>query len=294
MIEPHVDEQIHRKSMLMPLLFTSYDNYVQSSNSFFEGLNWMEDLNICQKQTKYGQVMFCEAAKVDMANSQDTSIKNTITSTLSLITVLFEDFFEAITIHREFSGEKEVPQPSITLLNKNNTFDGYEFDIDIITDEVNALQKELVVLFEGFCIFGYREAYKSLLCILMEVNKTIYGNNGDVPEKLLDIFLLSCPGIGNRMNWQVVAPDPMFPQSYQTILNKQEFIIHNSVTQPVQYSLFTLPTMATIYDKPGAGWDRINIDDYFTSYFKTNEVDDVVQQQKNLQHHNSWKRITSL
>ncbi len=38
--------------------------------------------------------------------------------------------------------------------------------------------------------------------------------------------------------------------------------------------------MATIYDKPGAGWDRINIDNYFESYFKTNEVGDVVQQEK--------------
>ncbi len=27
MVEPH-DEQIHRESMLMPLLFTSYENYV--------------------------------------------------------------------------------------------------------------------------------------------------------------------------------------------------------------------------------------------------------------------------
>jgi hypothetical protein len=46
-IEPH-DEQIHRQLMLMPLLFTSYDNYVQSSNSFFGGCNWMEGLNIYQ------------------------------------------------------------------------------------------------------------------------------------------------------------------------------------------------------------------------------------------------------
>jgi hypothetical protein len=150
------------------------------------------------------------------------------------------------------------------------------------------------VLFEGFCIFGYREAYKNLHCILMVVNKTIYGNNGGVPDKLLNMFLSSSREIRNHMNRQVVAPDPEFPQSYQTILNKQEFIIYNSVTQPVQYSLSTLPTMSTIYDKPGAGWDRIDIDNYFTSYFKTNEVGDVVQQEKNLQHHNSWKRITLL
>jgi hypothetical protein len=293
MIQSH-DDKNDRKSMLMPRLFTSYDNYLQSSKTFQEGLNWIEDLNVCQKQTKYGQVMFCEAVKVDMANSKDTSFKNTITSTLSLITVLFEDLFEAITIHKDFCSKKEVPQHSISLLNKTNTCHGHEFDIDIITDGVNPLKKESLMLFEGFCIFGYREFYKNLLCILMVVNKTIYGNNGYVPDKLLDIFLLSCPGIRNHMNRRVVAPDPEFPQSYQTILNKQEFIIHNSVTQPVQYSLSTLPTMPTIHDKPGAGWDRIDIDDYFTSYFKINEMGDVVQQEKNLRHHNSWKRITLL
>ncbi len=144
--------------------------------------------------------MFSEVVKVDMANSNDTSFKNTITSTHSLTTVLFEDLFEAITIHKDFCGKKEVPQPSISLLNKTNTFDGYEFDIDIITDEVNALQKESLMLFEGFCIIGYRKFDKKLLCILMEVNKTIYGNNGYVPNKLLDIFFLSCPGIRNHMN----------------------------------------------------------------------------------------------
>ncbi len=109
---------------------------------------------------------------------------------------------------------------------------------------------------------------------------------------LLDIFLLSCQGIENHMNCQVVAPDPVFPQSYRTIINKQEFIIHNSVTRLVQYSLSTMPTMSTIYDKPGAGWNRINPEDYFTSYLKTNETGDVVRQEKNLQHHTSLKRIT--
>jgi hypothetical protein len=105
MIEPH-DEQIHRELMLMPLLFASYENYVQSSRSYQEGCNWMEDLNICQKPTKYGQSMFCEAVKVDLENSKESSFHNTITSTLSLVTMLFEDSFEAITLHREFSGEK--------------------------------------------------------------------------------------------------------------------------------------------------------------------------------------------
>jgi hypothetical protein len=51
-------------------------------------------------------------------------------------------------------GEKENPKPSITSLNKTNTCDGYDFKIDIINnDEYNALQKESLMMVEGFCIF---------------------------------------------------------------------------------------------------------------------------------------------
>ncbi len=86
--------------------------------------------------------MFHEEVKVDMTNSKETSLSNTISSTLSLITVLCEDFFEAINIHKEFCGEKEDAKPSITLLNETNTCDGYDFNNDIINDDkCNALQK---------------------------------------------------------------------------------------------------------------------------------------------------------
>ncbi len=86
MIEPN-DEQIHRELMLIPFLFASYENYVRSSRSYQEGWTWIEDLNICQKPTKYGQCMFCVAVKVDLENSKQSSFQNTIASTLSLITV---------------------------------------------------------------------------------------------------------------------------------------------------------------------------------------------------------------
>ncbi len=35
-------------------------------------------------------------------------------------------------------------------------------DIIINTDEYNAPQKELLMLFEGFCIFGFREFFKNI------------------------------------------------------------------------------------------------------------------------------------
>jgi hypothetical protein len=100
--------------------------------------------------------LFCEAVKVDMANSKETSFSNTISSILFLITAIFEDLFEAINIHKECCDEKQNPQPSTTLLNKTNTCDGYNFCIDFINnDEYNDLQKELLMLFEGYCIFGF-------------------------------------------------------------------------------------------------------------------------------------------
>jgi hypothetical protein len=130
-IEPH-DEQIHRESMLMPLVFTSYEIYLRSLKSFQEGLNWMEDLKMCQKPTKYGQALFCEAVKVDMANSQDLSFNHTIANTLSLITVLFEELFEAITIHKDYCGEKLDPHLSISLLNKTDVLNGYDFTMNLL------------------------------------------------------------------------------------------------------------------------------------------------------------------
>ncbi len=75
-------------------------------------LNWIEKFG-CLKPTKNGQFMFYEAVKKDMANSKDTSFNNTISSTLSFITVLFEDLFEAVNIQAVLVGEKVDTKPSI-------------------------------------------------------------------------------------------------------------------------------------------------------------------------------------
>ncbi len=106
--------------------------------------------------------------------------------------MLFKDLFEAVNIQAEKCDEKEDPKPSITSRNKTNTCDGYEFNIDIINnDDYNALQKESLMLCEDFCIFGFWEFFKNFFCILMEVNKTMYGNNEDVPKRFLTICILN-------------------------------------------------------------------------------------------------------
>ncbi len=145
-------------------------------------MNWIEKFG-CLKPTKNGQFMFYVAVKKDMANSKETSFNNTISSALSFITVLFEDLFEALNIQVVLVGEKVDPKPSIKSPKKTNTCDGYDFNIDIINDdEYYAVQKESLMLFEGFCIFGFWEFFKNFFCILMEVNKTMYGNNEYVPN----------------------------------------------------------------------------------------------------------------
>jgi hypothetical protein len=74
--------------------------------------------------------------------------------------MLFEDLFEAVNVQAEKCGEKEDPKPSITSLKKTNTCDRYDFNIYIINnDEYNALQKELLMSFEGLCIFGFWEFF---------------------------------------------------------------------------------------------------------------------------------------
>ncbi len=79
--------------------------------------------------------MLYEAVKNDLANSKETSFNNTISTTLSLITVFFGDLFEVINIQAEKCDEKEDPKPSITSLNQTNTCDGYDFNIDNINND---------------------------------------------------------------------------------------------------------------------------------------------------------------
>jgi hypothetical protein len=91
-------------------------------------------------------------------------------------------------LHKEFHGEKEGPKASITSLNKTNTCDGYDFNIDIINNyEYCALQKDSLMLFEAYCIFDFWEFFKNLFCILMELNNTMYASNEDASKNIWTI-----------------------------------------------------------------------------------------------------------
>jgi len=57
--------------------------------------------------------------------------------------------------------------------------------------EFNTLQKECLKSFESLCVFGYREFYKNLLCILVEMQYQIYCKYTPVPKRMMEMFGVS-------------------------------------------------------------------------------------------------------
>jgi hypothetical protein len=101
---------------------------------------------------------FCKAIRVDTENLKEKSAAGTISSTLALITVLFEDVVEAVCIHNTLinSDDPQDPWPDVILMNRTKTFGGFVFEGEFIkNEEYSPVQKELLKLLEGLCVFGY-------------------------------------------------------------------------------------------------------------------------------------------
>ncbi len=119
MIQPNDDMNVNEMSS-MPLLFTSYESNIQSTNFFREAWNSMggdayEELisKTCNYHDYRECHWFCKAVWFDMANLKEKSFHDIILSTLSIITVLFEDVFDAVNIHNTLIDHKHAldPQP---------------------------------------------------------------------------------------------------------------------------------------------------------------------------------------
>ncbi len=115
---------------------------------------------------------FCKVAKVDIGKTNESYYKDIITSTLSLITVVFEDFGTAIELHGKAKDINTIHQTSpVMLLNS-----GFKFEQGLVRkDDYSGQQKECLKSLEALCLFGYCEYYNNLLCILVEMNETFRG-----------------------------------------------------------------------------------------------------------------------
>ncbi len=78
------------------------------------------------------------------------------------------------------------------------------------------------MLFEGFCIFEFGEFFKNFFCILMEVNKTMYGNNEDVPNLFWTICIQNHTYLTSHLSC-VECPCGRLKQECQSTINELNF-----------------------------------------------------------------------
>jgi hypothetical protein len=200
MIQPN-DDNDDNEIDPVPLLCSSYERFLQSRNLLIDAWNSSSGdgvegsmLKRCKNLDYRSIHRFCEAVRVDMENSKEKSPAGTISNTLGLITVIFEDVVKAVNIHNRLinSDDPQGPWPDVILMNRTETFGGFAFEGGIIkNEEYSPLQKELLNLLEGLCIFGYREYYKSLVYTLVEAHKIIYGTGTPDQKKLMEMLHLS-------------------------------------------------------------------------------------------------------
>ena len=137
------------------------------------GNNDIDEVCISVKGDKEEELEFCEAVKVDVSKTTEASFPASITTTLALLSAIFEDFGVAVELHERAKKIKniEVAFPIGHSILFNETF-----------KEFNAAQKECLKSLESLCVFGYREFYKNLLCILVEMYYQVYRKVYTRPE----------------------------------------------------------------------------------------------------------------
>ncbi len=88
---------------------------------------------------------------MDIENSKKKSALSTISSTLALTIVLFEDVIKAVKHNTLInSDDPQDPQPDVILMNRTETFVGFVFEGGIIkNEEYSPIQKESLKLLEG-------------------------------------------------------------------------------------------------------------------------------------------------
>ncbi len=185
----------------LPLLFSTQETYDKLLSSFEHSTDDLDECLhydiLCSKE-HHGKYRFYEAVKNDMNQvSESTKLQNkkhqkTISSTVSLVKVIFEEALPAIDIHKRIAAqdlEEKVIDPAITMFNNydKNAPGGYFSEQGPIYGETNtALDKEPLKVLEGWCLFFHREAYKNFLCALVHVSKMAYKSKGIIHK---DVYL---------------------------------------------------------------------------------------------------------
>jgi hypothetical protein len=171
----------------MPVLFISAKDRSASETLFDKSISEIagDDVdelfhskNSCTSHDpRIGEYCFCEAIKVDLAESEDKhqkkqpqTSKNQLSSTVSLLHILFENLGCAIKLHAKFGDE-------VTKLHsvdpRNYLFNGQEGGDDCnyflfgrgIINEADSADKEYLKLYESLCLFTYNTLSSTKICL---------------------------------------------------------------------------------------------------------------------------------
>ena len=149
------------------------------------------------QKRRSGEFSFCEVVKVDMGALKNKKRQRHLSSTISLLQVLFEDLGLATSLYNESAdgiSHVQILKPEIHLFNKANDDEdpGFLFGKGIITD-FSGVKMESLKLLESWCLFVYREFNMNVLILLEEFNKMIYGSKtkSDVLNRFCDFFQMN-------------------------------------------------------------------------------------------------------
>jgi hypothetical protein len=108
--------------------------------------------------------------------------------------------------------KSEVTFPSGYSILFNETF---KFEQGFFEKDVSdGLQKECLKSLESLCVFGYREFYKNLLCILLELHNQICRKYTPIPKRMMAMFGVSNASLVAHMSRRGKFETTKFSQAY--------------------------------------------------------------------------------
>jgi hypothetical protein len=109
------------------------------------------------------------------------------------------------------------------------------------------------------------------------MSRQIYGPSATIPNRLLRLFLLDHKDIKLLVARRAKNKKTPLPFLFKTRLNGvDDIIIGGGVfSRPLQFPLGKMPTMTSIIEKQGSGWNNMN-DKTFFNHTEGNQREDVI------------------
>ncbi len=122
----------------------------------------------------------------------------------------------------------------------------------------------------GVCL-PTESSFKNLLVILDEASLCRFGEKTSIPNRFCKLFDLHDDEKTHAYLMKLSNNTHSdFGLSYKKVMNNQSYNIRSGKTQPRQFSLGNIPTMSSITDSVGEGWDERKITKIFNK--KNNNV----------------------